>query len=294
MKVDHAQNLASSFRERGIACEAVYGDMDTEERQDILRRYANHELQMLTNVGVLTEGWDVPDTSIIMMARPTKSRGLYVQCAGRGLRIAPDKKDCLLVDFVDICKRHELCGFGTLAGKSLINCGSDKTLLEELEETERGGVREYEKGICLPPQESNFDLFERSRYVWTTRGVNYHLQLMGNVSLWCRCENGGYTPVVVFSSGEIKALSGDVLPLDYATDEIRSQPANTRVQKQGGDGLTLPPLFSFVDICSKNFNASTEVSIITPSEVKTTPVEVVSEIPIEPIIREIIRCSNPP
>ena len=52
VKVEHALHLAEAFKERGVACEAVYGEMPSDQRQDILARYANHELQMLTNVGV--------------------------------------------------------------------------------------------------------------------------------------------------------------------------------------------------------------------------------------------------
>ena len=54
VKVEHALHLAEAFRERGVACEAVYGDMPEEQRRDVLQRYADHELQILTNVGVLS------------------------------------------------------------------------------------------------------------------------------------------------------------------------------------------------------------------------------------------------
>ena len=209
VKVEHAQHLAEAFRERGVACEAVYGDMPAEQRQDVLTRYANHELQMLTNVGVLTEGWDVPDTDIIMMARPTKSRGLYVQCVGRGLRIAPNKKDCLLIDFVDIARKHELCGVGTLAGKDIKLKG--KSLLEEIEAGEREErIRLHE---YRAPTYENIDVLGRSRYTWQTRGAHYVLNLIGCV-LCCQSVEGGYTAVVI-NTGVTEKLSEDVLPLDY-------------------------------------------------------------------------------
>ncbi len=210
VKVEHALHLAEAFRERGIPCEAVYGDMPNEQRQDILNRYANHELQILTNVGVLTEGWDVPDTDIIMMARPTKSRGLYVQCVGRGLRLAPDKKDCLLIDFVDIAKRHDLCGVGVLAGKKKIILNPERTLLEELDIEEKT----YKPNEYREPTYENIDVLNRSRYVWQTRGEHFVLNLIGEV-LYCQKAEGGYIPLVS-SSGVMHKLSDEPLPRDYA------------------------------------------------------------------------------
>ncbi len=227
VKVDHALHLAEAFRERGVACEAVYGEMPNDQRQDILNRYANHELQILTNVGVLTEGWDVPDTDIIMMARPTKSRGLYVQCVGRGLRPALNKKDCLLIDFVDLAKKHDLCGVGTLVGREKLHLGKE-TLLDALEREER------EEKIRLnefhSPTYEHIDVLGRSRFAWMSRNGHYSLSLVNNQALFCRQVEGGYEPVLVSESEGTKWLSDDVLPLDYCMgvceDYARQEYAN--------------------------------------------------------------------
>lgn len=210
VKVDHALHLAEAFRERGIPCEAIYGSMPHEQRGDVLRRYANHELQVLTNVGVLTEGWDVPDTDIIMMARPTKSKGLYVQCVGRGLRLAPEKKDCLILDFVDIAKRHKLCNAGTLVGKDKLVTGK-RTLLETMEHEERTRLHEYRE-----PTVEHFDVFWRSRYSWDRRGEHYKLSLVDGQSLWCYSSNGAYSPLLIAPSGDTTYLTSAPLSLDYA------------------------------------------------------------------------------
>ena len=74
----------------------------------------------MTNVGVLTEGFDAPRTSCIALARPTKSRALYAQMVGRGTRLFPGKEDCLLVDFRGNAGRHSLANpVDLLAGKDL-------------------------------------------------------------------------------------------------------------------------------------------------------------------------------
>ena len=224
VKVSHALNLAEAFKARGVSCEAVYGEMPTEQRQDILSRYARHEVQMLTNCAVLTEGWDVPDTDIIMMARPTKSRGLYVQCAGRGLRLAPGKKNCLLVDFVDIAQKHDLCGAGTLLGKNLPKCREGESFLEAIEREEQEIT--FTAGHYQTPQIEEFDVFNRLLYSWQRIEENYKLPLMDNNTLWCMWRNGSYLPMVIQPTGDIRRLSDVELPLGYALgvceDYIRS------------------------------------------------------------------------
>lgn len=213
VKVDHALHLAAAFRERGIACEAVYGNMDSDERQDVLKRFADNKLQILTNVGVLTEGWDAPDLSLILMARPTKSKGLFIQCVGRGLRLAPNKRDCLLIDFVDTARNHKLCGFGTLAGTEYLKATDGRTLLE---------IAEAE-GILIPsdlgtPIINIIDLFESSDYVWHRRGNNYKLNLPNNQSLWCfaAVDGSGYIPMFLSGLGDAFCLTDKILPVDYA------------------------------------------------------------------------------
>jgi superfamily II DNA or RNA helicase len=63
-----------------------------------------------------TEGTDIPDIGVIVHARPTKSPLLYVQMTGRGLRIHPGKKDCIIIDIVDITRRHSLITSPELLG----------------------------------------------------------------------------------------------------------------------------------------------------------------------------------
>lgn len=107
-EVLHAQNLATTLEAAGVRAAAVWGAMTTDDRADTLRRYDAGELDVLCNCEILTEGFDSPATSAILMARPTVSRGLYVQMAGRGLRIAEGKTDCLIIDYLDVGQPHSL------------------------------------------------------------------------------------------------------------------------------------------------------------------------------------------
>lgn len=100
--VNHARNLARALNSIGIPAGIVHGEMDPARRQDTLDLFARGALRAITNVGVLTEGFDDPGVSCIAMARPTRSSGLYAQCVGRGTRLAPGKADCVVLDFVDL------------------------------------------------------------------------------------------------------------------------------------------------------------------------------------------------
>ena len=86
-----------------------------EARAGALADFRKGQIQVLANVAVLTEGFDDPGVSCIAMARPTRSEGLYTQCVGRGTRLHPGKRDCLILDFVD-ASTLPLCSLPSLFG----------------------------------------------------------------------------------------------------------------------------------------------------------------------------------
>ena len=106
--IAHAEHLATAFNAFGVRASIVSGETPTEERKRILFEYERGTIQVLCNCGVLTEGYDAPQTSCILMARPTKSRALYIQCVGRGTRLAPGKMDCIILDITDNYLKHRL------------------------------------------------------------------------------------------------------------------------------------------------------------------------------------------
>lgn len=113
--VNHARNLSRALNAVGVPAGIVHGAMPSDERQKALRDFREGRTHVLTNVAVLTEGFDDPGVSCIAMARPTRSEGLYAQCIGRGTRLAADKKDCLVLDFVDL-SALSLCTLPSLFG----------------------------------------------------------------------------------------------------------------------------------------------------------------------------------
>lgn len=104
--VDHARNVRDAFRAQGIQAAMVYGDMGAAERRDVLKAYERGETQVLVNVAVLTEGWDHPPTSCVVLLRPSSYKSTMIQMVGRGLRtVDPSehpgvvKSDCIVLDF---------------------------------------------------------------------------------------------------------------------------------------------------------------------------------------------------
>ena len=96
--VDHAHAMANLFVDQGIVAEAVDGTMDKGLRAGIMSRFKSGETQVLCNMNIATEGFDCPEASCVLLLRPTKSWSLFVQMVGRGLRTAPGKDDCIIID----------------------------------------------------------------------------------------------------------------------------------------------------------------------------------------------------
>ncbi|MFC4624293.1 DEAD/DEAH box helicase [Daeguia caeni] len=104
--VDHARGVTDAFNAAGITAGLVHGEMGDGERRAVLTAYAAGELQVVVNVAVLTEGWDHPPTSCVVLLRPSSFKSTMIQMVGRGLRtVDPNehpgviKTDCIVLDF---------------------------------------------------------------------------------------------------------------------------------------------------------------------------------------------------
>ena len=118
--VKHSKYIRDYFDGKGVSIEHIDAHTNDDERADIYRRFESGDLQVLTNVGVCTEGSDFPNVSAIVMAKPTRSLARWIQAASRGGRPYHGKKDFLLLDH---CGGTEMHGFledpveWTLSGK---------------------------------------------------------------------------------------------------------------------------------------------------------------------------------
>lgn len=107
--VAHSRALCDAFLSRGIRAAHIDGyERDPELRTGIVNAYRAGDIQVLCNVAVLTKGFDAPETSCVVFARPTKSLMLHYQMLGRGLRTAPGKADCIIIDHAGNCLRNGL------------------------------------------------------------------------------------------------------------------------------------------------------------------------------------------
>ncbi|PIR01367.1 MAG: hypothetical protein COV66_01785 [Nitrospinae bacterium CG11_big_fil_rev_8_21_14_0_20_45_15] len=96
--VRHSIHIRDRFAETGISAEHIDGGTITTERDAILSAFGAGEIQVISNCMVLTEGWDCPGASALILARPTKSLGLYLQMAGRVLRPNDGKVNSIVID----------------------------------------------------------------------------------------------------------------------------------------------------------------------------------------------------
>ncbi|WP_135382863.1 DEAD/DEAH box helicase [Vibrio tasmaniensis] len=95
--VRHAQEILGLLPEGEASI--VIGDTPTLERDQIINDFKERKIKFLVNVSVLTTGFDAPHVDLIAILRPTESISLYQQIVGRGLRLSPGKKECLVLDY---------------------------------------------------------------------------------------------------------------------------------------------------------------------------------------------------
>ena len=111
-----SQKFCELLNAAGFRAAEVNGESD--DRQEILEDFDAGKYDVLCNSMLLTEGWDCPSVDCVICLRPTKSRGLYSQMIGRGTRLNQGKTELLLLDFLWLTERHELCRPACLLAKS--------------------------------------------------------------------------------------------------------------------------------------------------------------------------------
>lgn len=104
--VEHSKHIVEQYRQAGISAEHIDGKTPQERRDKILADFAKGQFKVLSNVGIVTEGFDVPEIEVVQLARPTTSLALYLQMVGRGLRPAEGKGKAIVLDHADCVFEH--------------------------------------------------------------------------------------------------------------------------------------------------------------------------------------------
>ena len=213
--VAHCHDLAAAFKEFGFKAEAVWGDMDKEARIRVLDDLKNGDIQIAISCGILCEGYDETSISCVVMARPTKSQTLYIQCIGRGLRKHPGKEDCLILDFTD--KGHSLDSAMKLSA----------LIPEAIHLQEEGEQKESEEGAeeldrtpkigSVETSDRAFDILGQARFMWVQiAGGEWSLLDDDKREIVMRPGEGGYTATLYYPDGSSRQIVSSALPLPYA------------------------------------------------------------------------------
>ena len=163
-----AHAMADEFTRSGIKAAAVDGQMDIEERRDILHRFSQGEIRVVANCQVLTEGYDEPSVDCVMIARPTRSRVMYTQMIGRGTRLYPGKTDLLVLDLGGNTDRLDIMSIPRLfniSGKDAENgVAVTREQQRERDQQARRQAGLFDAGLEIESHEA--DLFSRKDLNW--------------------------------------------------------------------------------------------------------------------------------
>lgn len=187
--VAHADHVTEAFKAAGISAALIHGDLAAEARKAILADYAAGVIRVIVNVAVLTEGWDHPPTSCVVLLRPSSYKSTMIQMVGRGLRtVDPEqhpgivKTDCVVLDFGTSSLIHGTLeqdvdldgkiGTGEAPTKSCPACAAEiplaatecplcgEVLLQD--ESETGAEAVPLSGFVM----TEIDLLKRSSFAW--------------------------------------------------------------------------------------------------------------------------------
>lgn len=185
--IAHAEAVTAAFNAQGVRAVLVTGQMSPDERHNNLAAYSDGDASVIVNVQVLTEGWDHPPTSCVVLLRPSSAKSTMIQMVGRGLRTvnAQDhpnlvKPNCIILDFGTSSIIHgtleqdiELDGLLTIADPLIMDCpscGSQIPLAsyecpicgEELRSERQKG----EKELVTSVEMMEINLLNRSSFEW--------------------------------------------------------------------------------------------------------------------------------
>jgi ATP-dependent helicase IRC3 len=224
-----AERMADALRARGIAAEALDGTTPADQRRETLARLRTGRTQVVTNCALLAEGFDEPSVDCVVVARPTRSRPLLVQMLGRGTRLFPGKRDCLVLDVVAASDRHELVTVASLAGLERDALDQGTTLGQAV--ADRAREEDLRPAVAGRLVAREVDLFARHRFHWIRAGRAFALSV-GNGQLVLEPTPTGTWRIVQQADGRRRLLAQGLSLEDaqgVAEEQVRARRAERLV-----------------------------------------------------------------
>jgi superfamily II DNA or RNA helicase len=185
--IAHARDICQTFKDNNIVCDYIDSTIEDSKREEVMDRFNSGRLPVIVNVGILTIGYDNSDVDTLIFARPTKSKILYVQCLGRGLRTSEGKENCLVIDVVDIVRKHDLMTMTDIFGVELKD---QETLSEAIEREERNVAEKIAREeIARQKETERLKLIAESLKLFKTNMSDYFDESYYD---WYRCDNNTY------------------------------------------------------------------------------------------------------
>lgn len=206
--VKQAHDLAEEFRYFGVEAHAIDGEMDPRERRDLVHRFRESDFPVLTNCQVATEGFDVPDVDTILMARPTKSTPLYVQCIGRGTRpvinptqdMAEERVQAIrdsakpfmtIIDFTDNTGKHQIVTAPKLFGLQEKFETKGRNIFDLVQEIEALEESHPDKPIRLAKNLEEVRIIAKQLSVWDVADTPQEMRAFTEL-MWMNLREGVY------------------------------------------------------------------------------------------------------
>lgn len=243
-----SQKFAEILNEAGFEAAEVNGQSD--DRKQVLQDFEAGRYNVLCNSMLLTEGWDCPSVDCVIVLRPTKVRSLYSQMVGRGTRLSPGKKDLLILDFLWLTEKHELCHPANLvcedaevAQQMTKNAEETPGVTMDLEEAEQKAsedvVQQREAALAEKLAEM------RMRKKRLVDPLQFEMSIQAE-------DLSGYVPAFGWqqappSDKQLKALEKRGICPDEIGSAGKAALLLDRLEKRQGAGLTTPKQIRFLE-----------------------------------------------
>lgn len=235
-----SQKFRDLLNAHGFRAAEVNGQ--SEDRREVLADFEADKYNVLCNSMLLTEGWDCPSVDCVVVLRPTKVRSLYSQMVGRGTRLSPGKTDLLLLDFLWMTDKHELCRPADLVcedrtvarqmTENLAQTGCPEDIEEAAAQASEDVVAQREEALAKQLEE------QRRKKAKLVDPLQYEMSIQAE-------DLAGYVPAFGWEAGPPSAEQSAALEkMGILPDAVESAGKASllldRLNKRRAEGLTTP------------------------------------------------------